>query len=110
MDLCLKSLLLVKSMAAPPDRNRQLDSIMDRSLPEYQFGVRDSEVTTMAYEFLYDLNILLTTSTDIKLALHPIPLRLNTFISSLILYRLTIREARDGEVESMETLTTRRSI
>uniref|UniRef100_A0A7C9AFP3 Uncharacterized protein n=1 Tax=Opuntia streptacantha TaxID=393608 RepID=A0A7C9AFP3_OPUST len=40
--------LLVKRMAHPPDLNKQLDKIMDRSLPAYQLGLNDSDVTTKA--------------------------------------------------------------
>ena len=51
MDLCCSDLLLVSSMAQPPDRKRQLESIIDLSFPEYQFGLSDSEVTTTASLF-----------------------------------------------------------
>ncbi|KAJ6315801.1 hypothetical protein OIU78_019132 [Salix suchowensis] len=48
MARCLKALLLVKRTAHPPDRNKQLARIIDLSLPEYQLGLKDSEVTTSA--------------------------------------------------------------
>ncbi|KAJ6297382.1 hypothetical protein OIU78_023010 [Salix suchowensis] len=98
--------LFVSSMEQPPVRNRMLESIIDFSFPEYQFGPMDSVLTTMANEFLHVLNSCLTKSTAIKLALHPIPERLNALTSFLILYRFITRAVREGAGENKETEAT----
>nr|GLL20811.1 hypothetical protein TorRG33x02_127770 [Ipomoea trifida] len=110
IDLDLRLWRFVNRIEQPPLRNRQFASIMDFSFPEYQNGAMDSEVTTMAKMFRRHLNMFSTRFTEIRLALHPIPDKLNALTSSLIAKRRTILEHKDGAGDSIETFTTRTSI
>ncbi|KAK6929280.1 Pectate lyase, partial [Dillenia turbinata] len=47
---CLRAVLFVKRIEQPPERNRQLERIMDLSLPEYQLGAIDSEGRRWIYD------------------------------------------------------------
>ncbi|KAG6417592.1 hypothetical protein SASPL_119776 [Salvia splendens] len=79
-------------------------------VPMYQLGLRDSEVTIIAVEFCCVLKMFWTMLMAMVVALQPIPARLYTFTSSLSLYKLMMRAAGEGAEESMEMLTTRRSM
>ncbi|PKI46075.1 hypothetical protein CRG98_033530 [Punica granatum] len=48
LDLRRSEARLDKRMAAPPIRNRQLETSIDRSFPKYQFSVIFSMLTTSA--------------------------------------------------------------
>nr|CAB3495762.1 unnamed protein product [Digitaria exilis] len=68
---------LVSITAAPPLRNRQLASIIDLSVPEYQLGAMDSDDTTSASDApRRDRSAFRARSSAISPALQPIPVRL----------------------------------
>ncbi|KAM3212159.1 hypothetical protein ACQJBY_065318 [Aegilops geniculata] len=67
---------LESRIAAPPIRNRQLDTSMDRSFPKYQLRVMFSMLMTSAYELGCTCSRSLARSMDSSPALQPIPPRL----------------------------------
>uniref|UniRef100_A0A0A9F9A5 Uncharacterized protein n=1 Tax=Arundo donax TaxID=35708 RepID=A0A0A9F9A5_ARUDO len=67
---------LESSTAAPPIRNRQLDTSFDRSLPEYQLSVMFSVLITSAYDPGCVCSRSLARSMESSPALHPMPPRL----------------------------------
>nr|CAB3500649.1 unnamed protein product [Digitaria exilis] len=65
---------LVSITAAPPLRNRQLASIIDLSVPEYQLGAMDSDDTTSATDApRRDRSAFRARSSATSPALQPIP-------------------------------------
>ncbi|CAM0910141.1 unnamed protein product [Alopecurus aequalis] len=68
--------LLESRIAAPPIRNRQLDTSIERSFPKYQLRVMFSMLMTSAYELGCTCSRSLARSMDSSPALQPMPPRL----------------------------------
>ncbi|BAS77557.1 Os02g0205700 [Oryza sativa Japonica Group] len=76
LDRRLSDHLFDSRIAAPPIRKRQLDTSIDRSLPEYQLSVMFSMLMTSAYEFRCTWRRSLARSMARRPALQPMPPRL----------------------------------
>merc|ERR1719171_1211795 len=74
-------------IAAAPQRNRQLERSIERSLPRYQFCVMFSVDTTIARQFLLsdDVSSRVARSTETTEAEQPIPPRLYETMSDRML-------------------------